>query len=75
MSGACSEVLAFDTLKLLDHVWPGEAVHVMGASMGGFVAQVYVFQKSFDVFNSLRSAQRTDKSDILCSNWLCCCCL
>ncbi len=36
---ACSQDLAADALQVLDHVWPGEPVHVAGASMGGFVAQ------------------------------------
>lgn len=37
--GACSRELATDALHVLDHVWPGESVHVAGPSMGGFVAQ------------------------------------
>ena len=40
-----SELLAADALALMDRVWPGRPpVHVFGASMGGFVAQVsYAF--------------------------------
>jgi pimeloyl-ACP methyl ester carboxylesterase len=35
-----SELLAKDTVALIDHLWKNEKIHVYGGSMGGMVAQM-----------------------------------
>jgi len=39
MESQTSDMLANDTLELIRHVWGDQAVHIIGASMGGMVAQ------------------------------------